>query len=52
MVRAPMQPAVFFVIDVSPAAVQSGVTASACEAVLRTLDSVPHAVRRCRLTSG
>ena len=40
MVRAPMRPSYFFVIDASPSAVQSGVTVSACEVISRTLDSI------------
>ena len=40
MVRAPMRPSYFFVIDVSPSAVQSGVTVSACEVISRTLDNI------------
>ena len=45
MVRPPMAPALMFCVDVSPAAVQSGATTSACEAIARTLDAVPHADR-------
>lgn len=40
MVRAPMRPSYFFVIDASPSAVQSGVTVSACEVISRTLDNI------------
>ena len=45
MVRPPMAPALFFCVDVNPAAVQSGATTSACEAIARTLDSVPEPAR-------
>ena len=45
MVRPPMAPALFFCVDVNPAAVQSGATTSACEAIARTLDSVPDPAR-------
>ena len=45
MVRPPMAPAVFFCVDVNPHAVQTGATTSACEAILRTLDSIPHPER-------
>ena len=40
MVRAPMRPSYFFVIDASLSAVQSGVTVSACEVISRTLDNI------------
>jgi hypothetical protein len=40
-----MAPALFFCIDVSPGAVQSGATTSACEAIARTLDSIPQPQR-------
>ncbi len=45
MVRPPMVPALFFLIDVNPVAVQTGATTSACEAILRTLDAVPEPER-------
>ena len=45
MVRPPMAPALMFCIDVSLAAVQSGATTSAVEAIARTLDSVPEPKR-------
>ena len=45
MVRPPMSPALFFCIDVSTAAIASGATTSACEAIVRTLDSVPQPQR-------
>jgi len=41
MVRPPMAPALFFLVDVNPVAVQTGATTSACEAILRTLDAIP-----------
>jgi len=41
MVRPPMAPALFFVIDVNPVAVQTGATTSACEAIARTLAAIP-----------
>ena len=40
MVRPPMAPALFFLVDVNPVAVQTGATTSACEAILRTLDAI------------
>ena len=40
MVRPPMAPAFVFLIDVSQAAVASGLTASACDAVKRVLGSL------------
>ena len=42
MVRAPMSPALFFCVDVSPRAVETGATTSAIEAIARTLDTVPN----------
>ena len=45
MVRPPMAPALFFCVDVSLAAVQSGATTSAVEAIARTLDAVPEPSR-------
>ena len=45
MVRPPMAPALFFCVDVSLAAVQSGATTSAVEAIARTLDAVPEPAR-------
>ena len=40
MVRPPMAPAYLFLIEVTAQAIQSGVTTSACEVILRTLDSI------------
>jgi len=45
MVRPPMAPALFFLVDVNPVAVQTGATTSACEAILRTLDAIPERAR-------
>ena len=45
MVRPPMAPALFFLVDVNPVAVQTGATTSACEAITRTLDAVPEQSR-------
>ena len=45
MVRRPMAPALIFCVDVSLAAVQSGATTSAVEAIARTLDAVPEQTR-------
>jgi len=41
MVRVPVPPAYVFVLDVSFNAVQSGMLASACEAILESLDALP-----------
>jgi len=41
MVRAPMPPVFFFVIDVSYLAVQSGMLASVCQTIKESLDSLP-----------
>jgi protein transport protein SEC24 len=41
MVRPAMSPALFFCVDVSPRAVETGATTSAIEAIARTLDAVP-----------
>jgi len=41
MVRPPMAPTYLFLIEVTSQAIHSGVTTSACEVIMRTLDSVP-----------
>uniref|UniRef100_A0A7S0RS66 COP-II coat subunit n=1 Tax=Chlamydomonas leiostraca TaxID=1034604 RepID=A0A7S0RS66_9CHLO len=45
MVRPPMAPAHFFVVDASQAAVASGATATVCSAISRVLDDMPHPER-------
>ena len=42
MVRAPMPPSYFFALDVSASAVQSGLLATAVNAIKGTLDSLPN----------
>ncbi|ORY21598.1 hypothetical protein BCR39DRAFT_553330 [Naematelia encephala] len=49
MVRPPQPPVYAFVIDVSQAAVQSGMVATAARTILESLDSIPNADKRTKI---
>ena len=49
MVRPPQPPIYAFVIDVSQAAIQSGMVATAARTILESLDSIPNADKRVKI---
>lgn len=49
MVRPPQPPVYAFIIDVSQAAVQSGLVATAARTILESLDSIPNADKRAKI---
>ena len=49
MVRPPQPPVYAFIIDVSAAAIQSGMVATAARTILESLDSLPNADKRTKM---